>query len=60
MSENKNEDAINDLRGKISRLKDDMATVQSELKNFKSAVAQDITKLVNAAVNMQKEHGTKQ
>ena len=57
MSENKNKDAISDLQGKISRLRDDMALVQVELKNFKSAVAEDITKLVNAAVNMRKEHG---
>ena len=57
MSKNNNEDAINDLRGKISRLRDDMATVQVELKNFKSSVAEDITKLVNAALNMRKDAG---
>jgi predicted nucleic acid-binding Zn-ribbon protein len=55
MSENNNENAINDLKSSISRLKDDMVTVQVELKNFKVAVADDITKLVDAAVKMRRE-----
>tara|TARA_Y100000310_G_scaffold180322_1_gene180216 strand:- start:2726 stop:2908 length:183 start_codon:yes stop_codon:yes gene_type:complete len=55
MTEKNNEVAINDLRSKISRLRDDMATVRVELKNFKSAVAEDITKLVDAAVKIRRE-----
>tara|TARA_Y100000296_G_C5018208_1_gene178495 strand:+ start:61 stop:240 length:180 start_codon:yes stop_codon:yes gene_type:complete len=57
MSENNNENAINDLRSKISRLRDDMSIVQVEIKNFKSAVASDIGKLVDAAVKMRQESG---
>ena len=47
MSMKENEQKISDLKSSLSRLKDDMAQVRSELANFKRAVAADMTRLVN-------------
>lgn len=41
-----NEDKINELKTSLSRLRDDMAQVRNELNNFKTAVTQDMTKLI--------------
>ena len=41
-----NEEKINELKSSLSRLRDDMAQVRNELANFKTAVTQDMTKLI--------------
>ena len=50
-----NEEAIDKLKASLSRLKDDMAMVQNELKLFKQAVSKDISKLVETSIKMKND-----
>ena len=55
MTTKENKDAIVKLRSRLSRLVDDMAIIRTELANFKKAVANDITKLVETSVKMKND-----
>ncbi len=55
MTTKENKDAIVELKSRLSRLTDDMAVVRSELANFKKAVANDITRLVETSAKMKND-----
>jgi len=55
MTTKNNNEAINELRSTLSRLKDDMAMVQTELKLFKKAVAKDMSRLVATGNKIQND-----
>ena len=53
MTTKENKDAIVELKSRLSRLTDDMAVVRSA--NFKKAVANDITRIVETSAKMKND-----